>query len=130
MCIRDSVTTYGSDLKLTGNGPYMGIDVSAYQGIVDWAAVKASGVDFAIIRALTWSNSVNYYVIDPYFEYNVRNAKANGIDVGVYLFSYAFNIEEIKEEIDFFHNSSEMQRLRADGIKFDYPCLLYTSRCV
>ena len=122
--VRDAVgnvTTYGSDLKLTGNGPYMGIDVSAYQGIVDWAAVKASGVDFAIIRALTWSNSVNYYVIDPYFEYNVRNAKANGIDVGVYLFSYAFNIEEIKEEIDFFHNSSEMQRLRADGVKFDYP---------
>ena len=122
--VRDTVgniTTYGSDLELTGNGPYKGIDVSAYQGVIDWAAVKESGVDFAIIRALTWSNSLNYYVIDPYFEYNVRSAKANGIDVGVYLFSYAFNVDEIREEVDFFHNSAEMKRLRADGIKFDYP---------
>ena len=122
--VRDAVgniSVYGTDLNLKKDGPYMGIDVSAYQGPIDWAAVKASGVDFAIVRALTWSNSVGYYVIDPYFEYNIRNAKANGIKVGAYLFSYAFNAEEIYEEIDYFHNSAEMKSLRKNDIQFDYP---------
>lgn len=126
--VRDAlgnVTVYGSDLEVklapVSNGPFMGIDVSSYQGAIDWKAVKASGVEFAIVRALTWSNSVGYYVIDPYFEYNVRNAKANGIKVGAYLFSYAFNLSEVKEEVDFFHNSAQMQALRRDNIKFDFP---------
>ncbi|MDY4784942.1 GH25 family lysozyme [Pygmaiobacter massiliensis] len=116
-----NVTTYGSEITLRNNGPFIGIDVSSYQGVIDWAKVKASGVDFAIIRALTWSKTAGYYVIDPYFEYNVRNAKANGIKVGAYLYSYAFSIGEIVEEVNFFHNSAQMQSLRASGIKFDYP---------
>lgn len=122
--VKDSVgniTVYGGELELKKDGPYHGIDVSVYQGVIDWAAVKESGVDFAIIRALTWSNTVGYYVIDPNFEYNVREAKANGIAVGAYLFSYAFNVNEIYEEVDFFHNSKEMKSLRADDIRFDYP---------
>lgn len=124
--VRDAlgnVSVYTSTLKLepAKGGPSMGIDVSSYQGPINWKAVKDSGVEFAIMRALTWSNSVGYYVIDPYFEYNVRNAKANGIKVGAYLFSYAFNLDEIKEEVDFFHNSAQMQALRRDNIKFDYP---------
>lgn len=126
--VRDAlgnVTVYGSDLEVklepANNGPFMGIDVSSYQGPIDWKAVKESGVEFAIMRALTWSNSAGYYVIDPYFEYNVRNAKANGIKVGAYLFSYAFNLAEIKEEVDFFHNSTQMQALRKDNIQFDFP---------
>ncbi len=123
--VRDAlgnISDYGSPLKLTKtDGPFMGIDVSSYQGPIDWKAVKASGVEFAIIRALTWSNSAGYYVIDPYFEYNVRNAKANGIKVGAYLFSYAFNLNEIKEEVDFFHNSTQMNALRRDNIRMDYP---------
>ena len=102
-------------------GEVYGIDVSSHQGVIDWRKVADSGVSFAMIRALTWSNAVNYYVIDPYFEANVRNAKANGIDVGVYLYSYAFSQAEMAEEINFFLNSSELSRLRTDGILFDYP---------
>ncbi len=122
--VKDSVgniTIYSGELEIKKEGPYRGIDVSVYQGKIDWAAVKRDGVDFAIIRALTWSNSVGYYVIDPNFEYNVREAKANGIAVGAYLFSYAFSVEEMYEEVDFFHNSAEMQALRRDDIRFDYP---------
>ncbi len=125
--VRDAlgnVSVYGSELTLTASGPYMGIDVSSYQGPIDWKAVKTSGVDFAIIRALTWSNSAGYYVIDPYFEYNVRNAKANGIKVGAYLFSYAFNTAEVTEEVNFFHNSTQMQALRRDNIQFDFPVFI------
>ena len=119
-----NITKYGSDITLKSKGPYLGIDVSSYQGIIDWAKVKASGVSFAMIRALTWSNSVGGYAIDPYFEYNVRNAKANGIKVGVYLYSYAFSLAEMATEVNFFHNSAQMQSLRAAGIAFDYPVFI------
>ena len=121
--VRDAsgnVTIYGSDLLLTGSGPYYGIDVSAHQGPINWAAVKNAGVDFAIVRAMTWSNAAGYYVVDPYFEYNVRNAKAQGIRVGAYIFTYAFNNAEMDEEIYFFHNEA-MKNLRRDGIKMDFP---------
>ncbi|MEG0878848.1 MAG: SpoIID/LytB domain-containing protein, partial [Oscillospiraceae bacterium] len=117
-----NITIYGSAITLDKMGPpYRGIDVSAHQGVIDWPAVKASGIDYAIIRAMTWSQSVGYYVMDPYFDYNVRNAKANGIKVGAYIYTYAFNTTEIRQEVDFFHNSREMQGLRNDNIKFDYP---------
>ena len=60
-----------------------GIDVSKYQSKVDWAKVKASGVDFVIIRA-GYSG-----VIDPYFESHYAGAKAVGLNVGAYIYSYA-----------------------------------------
>ncbi len=122
--VKDSVgniTIYSGELEIKKDGPYHGIDVSVYQGKINWAEVKRSGVDFAIIRALTWSKAANDYAIDPNFEYNVREAKANGIAVGAYLFSYAFNVKEIYQEVDFFHNSAQMQALRRDDIRFDYP---------
>ncbi len=102
----------------SGPGSY-GVDVSRYQYAVDWNAVAASGIDFAIIRATSATNA-GYYV-DPYYEANVRGAKAAGLDVGVYIYSYASNEAEGKEEIDFFVNSQQTKALKADGIYFDYP---------
>lgn len=64
-----------------------GIDVSRYQGTVDWAAVAASGKQFAILRAVS-SNDAGVYV-DPTFEQNYAGAKAAGLRVGVYYYSYA-----------------------------------------
>jgi len=66
-----------------------GIDVSKYQGNIDWAKVKASGVKFAFIRIGTMIGG-----IDPYFIQNIQQAQANGIQVGVYIYSYAKNVEE------------------------------------
>ena len=125
LMVKDSlgqITVYNADTIIeSGAGPYKGIDVSSHQGPINWSAVKASGVDYAIIRALSWNTSTNYYGIDPYFETNVRNAKANGIKVGAYIFSHAFSTAEIAEEVNVFHNSAQMNNLRRDGIKFDYP---------
>lgn len=63
-----------------------GIDVSRYQGKVDWNAVKRAGVKFAIIRA-----GYGQYISqkDPYFEINYAGAKAAGIPCGAYWYSYA-----------------------------------------
>ena len=75
----------------------IGIDVSSYQGDIDWKKVKESGIDFAIIRIgyRGYGNEGNI-VLDPKFESNYKKAKKEGIDVGIYFFSQAINIEEIK----------------------------------
>lgn len=72
-----------------------GIDVSKYQGQVDFTAVKKAGIDFVIIRA-----GFGRYTsqVDPYFELNYMRAKAAGLHVGAYWFSYANNPEDAKKE--------------------------------
>lgn len=79
-----------------------GIDVSAHQGDIDWAKVKESGVDFAIIRAgyrgYGQAGTVN---ADDYFHQNMKGALENGIEVGVYFFSQAITTEEAEEEARF-----------------------------
>lgn len=75
-----------------------GIDVSEHQGEIDWEAVRESGVEFAMIRlGYSASYSGNMY-LDKYFEANYEGAKAAGIEVGVYYFSQAINVEEAIEE--------------------------------
>jgi GH25 family lysozyme M1 (1,4-beta-N-acetylmuramidase) len=59
-----------------------GIDVSRYQGTIDWAAVARAGKQFAVIRAVSSNNSGVY--VDPMFEKNYAGAKAAGLRVGVY----------------------------------------------
>ena len=99
--------------------PAKGIDVSAVQGNIDWKQVADSGVEFAIIRAVHWANGG--YSIDPYFYQNVVNAKAYGIKVGAYIYSYAFSEAEAIEEATFFINAPEVKALKNAGINFDFP---------
>ncbi len=77
---------------------YVGIDVSRYQETIDWAKVKAAGVDFAIIRAGYRGYTYGNIKQDATFRYNIENAIANGIDVGVYFFSQAVTEAEAVEE--------------------------------
>lgn len=65
-----------------------GIDVSMHQGVIDFAKVKAAGVKFVIIRCNNWNGLKNCVVKDPYFEQNYKNAKAAGLDVGAYYFTW------------------------------------------
>lgn len=74
-------------LKYETKTPIPGIDVSKYQGKVDWAKVKAAGYTFAFVR-LGYANGDGTIVIDPYYERNVTGAAAAGLNVGVYLYSY------------------------------------------
>lgn len=60
-----------------------GIDVSRHQGVIDWSAVKNSGIEFAIIKA--GGSDAGFYT-DSNFEQNYRNAKAVGMPVGAYYF--------------------------------------------
>ncbi len=75
-----------------------GIDVSHWQGKIDWAKVKASGIDFAIIRAGYRSTGDGQLGYDPRFKENIEGALANGVQVGVYFFSQAITVQEAREE--------------------------------
>ena len=82
------------NIKRGGEG-MNGIDVSEHNGVIDWAKVKASGVQFAILRA-----GLGRYATqeDKNFELNYAAAKAAGVPVGVYWYSYAIDVEEAKKE--------------------------------
>lgn len=75
-----------------------GVDVSEHQTNIDWAAVKADGVEFAIIRAGYRGCSEGQLNEDDYFRKNIEGAIARGIEVGIYFFSQAINTEEAMEE--------------------------------
>ncbi len=82
-------------------GKTYGIDVSAWQGKIDWAKVKQSGVDFAIIRVGYRGYKAGDIHLDSYFYTNMNEALKNGVQVGVYFYSSAKNEKEAIEEAKF-----------------------------
>lgn len=77
------------------------IDVSGYNGNIDWQAVKASGIDYAIIRVGYRGYYYGKLVLDSMFDKNMREATAAGIQVGAYIVTQAVNTQEAVEEASF-----------------------------
>lgn len=75
-----------------------GIDVAKWQGVIDWEKVKNSGVEFAMIRVGYRTQVTGVIYEDPYAKYNLQQAQANNIKIGVYFFSTAVNKKEAVEE--------------------------------
>ncbi|MDE6149105.1 MAG: glycoside hydrolase family 25 protein [Ruminococcus sp.] len=78
-----------------------GVDVSKWQGDIDWNKVKADGIKFAMIRLGYGSADGNSCGLDGYFEKNVTNAIKAGIDIGCYFYSYATSVEAAKKEAQY-----------------------------
>ena len=78
-----------------------GIDVSSYQGDIDWERLRAAGVRFAMIRVGYRGYGSGTLVEDEYFARNAEAAQASGIDIGFYFFSQAVTEDEAREEADF-----------------------------
>ncbi|MBE5838445.1 GH25 family lysozyme [Butyrivibrio sp.] len=78
-----------------------GIDVSKFQGTIDWHAVKNDGIDFCFIRIGNRGYSQGVINLDPEFINNIEGAKEEGLDVGIYFFSQAITEQEAIEEADF-----------------------------
>jgi lysozyme len=75
----------------------MGVDVSHYQGDIDWGQVKDSGISFAFLKATEGTT-----FIDDTFVQNLQNARAVGIKVGAYHFMRATSATEARKEADYF----------------------------
>lgn len=78
-----------------------GVDVSKYQGDIDWNKVKAAGYDFAMIRIGARGYGSGNLVLDDNFVAYMTGARAAGLDTGVYFFSQATTEEEAVEEANF-----------------------------
>nr|DAZ42655.1 MAG TPA: hypothetical protein [Caudoviricetes sp.] len=76
-----------------GDPPYRYIDVSRYQGLIDWAQVAAAGYKGAMLKTVSTNRKLSKRAdglyIDPTFETNYAGARAAGMDVGVYYYTYA-----------------------------------------
>ena len=85
-----------------------GIDVSKYQGEIDWRKVKNAGMDFVIVRAsFGWSKGQE----DPFFNRNVIGAQAAGLAVGAYHYSYAPTMAQARKEAELFYRTIQRHRL-------------------
>ena len=76
-----------------GSSIARGIDVSKHNLSIDWSQVPSSGVSFVFVKAGSTNSGV-----DPYFDANMRGANAAGLKTGVYLYSYAANVEQAQNE--------------------------------
>ncbi|MDO4854835.1 MAG: glycoside hydrolase family 25 protein [Coriobacteriia bacterium] len=101
-------------LKVYGTGSSKGsigklIDVSKWDGKINWSKVKAAGIDYAIIRCGYGENKTSQD--DAYFSYNVRQARAAGVKIGVYIYSYGYNTTKAESEADHV-----LRLLKAEGL--------------
>ncbi len=98
------VETDDGEMQYIENGTvvsHKGIDVSKYQGDIDWAAVASDGVEYAFVRLGLRGYGSGKLVLDEYFDQNMRGAKEAGIKTGVYFFTQAITVEEAIEEADY-----------------------------
>lgn len=102
----DSVT-----MEYAGENVCFGIDVSKWQGDIDFQAVKNDGCSFVIMRIGTYYDE---YAEDAYFRSNFEAAKAAGLDVGVYIYTTANTEEEIRDNARWISQT-------LDGEKLDFP---------
>ncbi len=108
---------FNSDGSLNNGSGVLGIDVSKYQPSINWSSVKASGVDFVIIRCGYRGASTGALIEDPYFKSHIKGAKSAGLKVGVYFFSTALNEGEAVEE-------ASMCAALCSGYGISYPVFL------
>lgn len=115
----ETTIVHGTEQK--GMKYVYGIDVSKHQGIIDWSKVKAAGIEYAIIRLGYAQLADGQPRLDPRYQYNMREAKAAGLKVGVYFYSQATNAQEAQTEVNFIMNA-------LNGTTLDLP-VVYDAEC-
>lgn len=96
--LADADKTEMTDLKAFTGRTKAGIDVSKWNGDIDWDRAKVAGVQFAIVRAGYRGSVTGSLVQDIYFDANMKGTAAAGIPVGIYFFTQATNEVEAVEE--------------------------------
>ena len=104
----DAIANFKNDNTL------IGIDVSRYQGDIDYEKVKNAGCEFVMMRIGVQSGFKKELSIDSYYLKNIENAKRAGLKVGVYLYSTAVNDKIAKEQAEWVIKT-------LNGTKLDFP---------
>lgn len=117
--LEDADKTEIKKLQNTTGNSRVGIDVSKWNGNIDWDKVRNAGVEFAIVRAGYRGSVTGSLVEDPYFSANMKGAAASGVPVGVYFFTQAVNEVEAVEEA-----SVVLQLVREHNL--EYPIFIDT----
>ena len=115
--IQGAKYTFNSDGSLNTGSGHMGIDVSKWNGSINWEAVKNSGVSYAIIRCGYRGSTTGALIEDPMFRSNIQGASKAGIKVGIYFFTQATNEVEAVEEASMVLNLVK-------GYNISYPIFL------
>ena len=105
--------------KHKNDNTLIGIDVSSWQGEIDWKKVHDSKVEFAIIRVGWGYNDNHEFVMDKYFLKNFKEAKENNIKIGLYFYSYAITEKEAKEHANWIVKTLNGEKLDLP-IAFDF----------
>ena len=109
--------SFDSNGVLKGGTGLFGIDVSTWNGTIDWNQVAKSGVSYAIIRCGYRGTTLGGLVEDNKFATNIKNATSAGIKVGVYFFTQAVSEAEAVEE-------ASMCLSMVEGYKLSYPIFI------
>ena len=91
----ESESTFDNAIsKYKNDNTMLGIDVSKWQGDIDWEKVANAGVEFAILRMGYQNGFDGEVLLDPYFEKNVEGCSKNNIPISVYFSSYSKTVDE------------------------------------
>lgn len=142
--LSDADRTEMTDLKAFSGKTKAGIDVSKWNGDIDWDKAKNAGVEFAIVRAGYRGSVTGSLVQDIYFDANMKGAAVSGVPVGVYFFTQATNEVEAVEEASavlswvreyeitypiFIDTEGAGGNGRADGLDIDTRTLVCEAFC-
>lgn len=115
--IQGAKYNFASDGSLVTGSGALGIDVSKYNGNIDWNAVKNSGINYVIIRCGYRGYTTGSLIEDPKFTTNIKGAIAAGLKVGVYFVTQAIDEREAVEE-------ASMVLSQIKNYKISYPVFL------
>ncbi len=99
----------------------IGIDVSKWQGEIDFTKVKEAGANFVMIRVGSQQGVGGEYILDPYFEENIKKALDNDLKVGIYFYSYADSTKEAEKQADWVLKQIDNYDITLP-IAFDWEC--------
>ncbi|WP_138261917.1 GH25 family lysozyme [[Clostridium] hylemonae] len=111
---KEGQTTSASYSMMVYDDTLRGIDVSSYQGDINWQSVKNSGINFAMLRVL--SGTMSNLTVDSKFNANIAGASNNGIAVGVYRYGYAMTVAEAQREA-----KETINAIKSSGYSITYP---------
>lgn len=115
----DGTTFKEARQKYKSNDTKIGIDVSSWQGEINWPEVKKSGVEFAIIRVGYQTEYGADYTLDKFFKQNLTSALSAGLPVGVYFYSCADSLDEATKQAEWILAQVDGYDLEL-GIAFDW----------